>query len=434
MYSAFILDTNVLLHDPEALFKFKGHRLILPLVVLEELGMMKGSVDELGKNAREVIRLIGRLTGDLFQGVALDNGTTLSLHRTNRAKQPPHFPFPLDQNKHLILLAAYQLKEEGGQNVVLISKDLVMRLKAESIGISAENYDYMRNGYDSLYLGVQQQVLSKKSFDEFSIRGFTDLPELSFYPNEYCSLISSEDESVALGRFNHKSQRLEMIAPLPLNIWGIKPLNEEQKCAINLLLDDDIHLVTLIGFAGTGKTLLALTCGLRKVFDEGAYRKIVISRPVMPLGRDIGFLPGTKEEKIYHWMQPIYDNLEVICGQVEGGSSVHSVKQWVMESEKLEMEAVTFIRGRSFTSVYLIIDEAQNLTPHEMKTIISRAGKGTKVILTGDPTQIDHPYLDRDSNALTYIVGKFKHHSLYGHIFFQKSERSALASLTTQVL
>src|SRR4029078_507165 len=186
-------------------------------------------------------------------------------------------------------------------------------------------------------------------------------------------------------------------------------------CAIDALLRDDIKLVTLIGPAGTGKTLLALACGLRKVFDGGVYNRILVSRPIMPLGRDIGYLPGTKEEKLFSWMQPIYDNLEFLC---ESTSSEHNeTMRWVMESQKVEMEAVTYIRGRSLPKMYIIIDEAQNLTPHEVKTIISRAGQGTKVVLTGDCTQIDNPYLDKDQNALTYTVGRFAGHPIFGHMF-----------------
>ena len=228
--------------------------------------------------------------------------------------------------------------------------------------------------------------------------------------------------------------RIELLPPQQDDVWGIRPLNDEQRCAMDLLLNDEVKLITLIGQAGTGKTLLALTAGLRKVFDEGVYSRILVSRPIMPLGKDIGYLPGTKEEKIFHWMQPIYDNLEFICESISGVENTNETKQWIMESEKIEMEAVTFIRGRSLAHTYIIIDEAQNLTPHEVKTIISRAGKGTKVILTGDPSQIDNPYLDKDSNALTYVVGKFKSHPIYGQIFFDKTERSELAALAAAVL
>jgi PhoH-like ATPase len=230
------------------------------------------------------------------------------------------------------------------------------------------------------------------------------------------------------------TNKLKPLLKINRDIWGIQPLNIEQKCALDLLLRDDIKLVTLVGPAGTGKTLLALAAGLRKVFDEDVYKKILVSRPIIPLGKDIGYLPGTKEEKLYHWMQPIYDNLEFLCSSTTGPTNGKDAQQWIIESKKLEMEAVTYIRGRSLPRMYMIIDEAQNLTPHEVKTIISRAGKGTKVVLTGDPTQIDNPYLDKDSNALTYVVGRMRDYPTYGHIFLDRTERSELAAIAAEVL
>ena len=221
--------------------------------------------------------------------------------------------------------------------------------------------------------------------------------------------------------------------PLPKSVWGIQAKSPQQRCALDMLLDDSIRLVNLVGMAGTGKTLLALAAGLRKVFDEMVYNKVLVSRPIIPLGKDLGYLPGTKEEKLAHWMQPIYDNLEFLCNREENtqGQDIHS---WILNSKKIEMEAVTFIRGRSLPKIFFIVDEAQNLTPHEVKTIISRAGEGTKVVLTGDPTQIDHPYLDRDFNALTYTSEKFKNQRVFGHVKLAQTERSDLASLCAQLM
>jgi PhoH-like ATPase len=246
--------------------------------------------------------------------------------------------------------------------------------------------------------------------------------------------MTSPENSSAVCKYNEKAKRFEPLLPLNRNIWGIQPLNVEQRCAIDLLLRDDIQLVTLVGQAGTGKTLLALACGMRKIFDDAVYSRILISRPIVPLGKDIGYLPGTKEEKLYHWMQPIYDNLEFLCSTTNGESNGAATLEFIMESKKIEMEAVTYIRGRSLPKMYMIIDEAQNLTPHEVKTVISRAGKGTKVILTGDPTQIDNPYLDKDSNGLTYTVGKFKNQRIYGHMCLERTERSELASIAAELL
>lgn len=429
----FVLDTNVLLHDPDAIQKFGDNEVVMPLVVLEELDKLKKFTDELGKNARQIIRFIDSLEGDLFKGVTLENGAFFSIFTEKKEMQRGDFPFTLDSNRHRILFAAYLLSLAGKEVVILISKDFVLRVKAEAIGIEARDYAIVKDSFDQLYTGIKRVGVEKAKIDEFLVQGGLKLPGTQFFPNEYC-LLSSKERSTAIGKYNQYKDQIESLVGMNQDVWGIRPLNDEQQCALDLLMRDEVQLVSLIGQAGTGKTLLALTCGLRKVFDEGVYNRILISRPIMPLGKDIGYLPGTKEEKMYHWMRPIYDNLEFVCGSSAGGSNKKETRDWILESEKIEMEAVTFIRGRSLARTYIIIDEAQNLTPHEIKTIISRAGQGTKVILTGDPTQIDNPYLDKDSNALTYVVGKFKPHALYGHIFFERTERSKLAALAAEIL
>lgn len=429
----FVLDTNVLLHDPHALEKFESNEIVMPLVVLEELDKLKRFSDELGKNARHVIRFIDQLQGDVFKGVQLENKATFSIFVDDKNASKESFPLTLDNNKHRILFAAYRLKQMGREVVIMISKDFVLRIKAESIGIEAKDYELLKNSYDNLYKGFRKLDLPKRAIDTFLTKGTIDLPTEEMISNEYIRF-SCPENSTAFGRYNGKKKRIERVERLGTEIWGIKPLNDEQECAMDMLMDDNIKLITMLGQAGTGKTLMALTCGLRKVFDEGVYNRILISRPIMPLGKDIGYLPGTKEEKMLHWMQPIYDNLEYICETTSGSGNGSDTKQWIMESEKIEMEAVTFIRGRSLAHTFIIIDEAQNLTPHEVKTIVSRAGKGTKVILTGDPTQIDNPYLDKNSNALTYVVNKFKSEPIYGHVMFQKTERSELAAIAAKLL
>ncbi len=429
----FVLDTNVLLHDPDAIQKFEGSDIVMPLVVLEELDKMKRFSDELGKHARQVIRFIDELEGNIFKGVELENQTTFSIFTKEKRELKETFPLPLDRIKHRILFVAYQLQQMGREVVIMISKDFILRIKAESIGIEAQDYENLKESYDNLYKGFQKMEVPKQEIDTFMTKGFITVPTGEFHVNEYCRFDCPE-KSTAMGKYNSEKGRFELVKGASSEIWGVKPLNDEQECAMDMLMNDEIKLITMIGQAGTGKTLMALTCGLRKTFDEGVYNRILISRPIMPLGKDIGYLPGTKEEKMYHWMQPIYDNLEYICETTSGSGNGSDTKQWIMESEKIEMEAVTFIRGRSLANTYIIIDEAQNLTPHEVKTIVSRAGKGTKVILTGDPTQIDNPYLDKDSNALTYVVSKFKGQPIYGHIFFEKTERSKLAAIAARVL
>lgn len=432
----FVIDTNVLLHDPQAISKFKDNDVIIPLNVFEELDSMKRFSDELGKNARYILRFIdslkARKTGNLHTGVQIEDGIVVRVLVDTKAAERTSFPLPPERSSNKILLVAYKLKEQG-EHVVIVSKDFVVRVKAEAVGLEAEDYENLKFSYDNIYRGYRKIEVPKREIDLFLKDGFleADIPDL--FPNEYC-MLSSPEQSSAVCKYNSKTKRLEPLLKLSKDIWGIQPLNVEQKCALDLLLRDDINLVTMIGPAGTGKTLMALAAGLRKVFDEGVYNRILVSRPIIPLGKDIGYLPGTKDEKLFHWMQPIFDNLEFLCQSTSGEANGLETQKWVMESKKLEMEAVTYIRGRSLPKMYMIIDEAQNLTPHEVKTIISRAGKGTKVVLTGDATQIDNPYLDKDSNALTYTVGKFKQYPIYGHIFLDRTERSELAALAAEVL
>ncbi len=428
----FVLDTNVLLHDPQAITKFPRSQVVIPITVLEELDKMKRLPSDLGRNSRAVVRLLGTLRdlgeGDLHCGVLLENGATVRIQLDLQNGTISGLAPNINDNK--IIMTAYYLQKEGAK-IVFVSKDLNARIKAEAIGLEAQDYENLKFAYESIYKGIQRLEISKSEIDHFYKDGTLALPKHTFKPNEYCILTSPEHSS-AIGKFDHSKQIIEPLIKQQ-NLWGIKPRNVEQKCALDALLRDDIKLVSLMGPAGTGKTLLALAAGLRKVFDESVYSRILISRPIVPLGRDIGYLPGTKEEKLLTWMQPIYDNLEFLCESI-GGNVPNDTLRWVMESKKIEMEAVTYIRGRSLPKVFIIIDEAQNLTPHEVKTIISRAGEGSKVILAGDPTQIDNPYLDKDSNGLTFTVGKFSEQRLFAQIFLDKTERSELAALAAELM
>lgn len=432
----FVIDTNVLIHDPTAIQKFKDNDVVIPLAVLEELDSLKRYSDETGKNSREVIRYIDSLKtekiGDLHVGVVIPEGPKVRILLNVKPERVAGFPLPLDRNSNKFLLSAFLLKEQG-ESVVIVSKDFVTRVKAEAMDLESEDYENLKTSYEEIYKGLRKVEVQKKDIDLFYKDGTIPIAGEGFRPNEY-ALLASPENSSAVCKFSDKSKKLEPLLQISKDIWGIQPLNIEQRCAIDLLLRDDIQLVTLIGPAGTGKTLLALACGMRKVFDENVYSRILISRPIVPLGKDIGYLPGTKEEKLYHWMQPIYDNLEFLCSTTSGEGNGPATLEFIMESKKIEMEAVTYIRGRSLPKMYMIIDEAQNLTPHEVKTIVSRAGKGTKVILTGDATQIDNPYLDKDSNGLTYVVNRFKNHRIYGHMFLDRTERSELASIAADVL
>lgn len=431
----FVIDTNVLLHDPQAMMGFRDSEVVIPLPVLEELDSMKRLSDEIGNNARIALRKLDSLarefTGDLLHGVPLPNGALLRLLGETTHKTAT-FPLPLSRFGNQILQIAQQLMREE-KKIVLVSKDLVMRVKAEALGVPAQDYENLKFSYRHLYRGFRKVEVEKKQIDYFLRDGSLLLEGVDLHPNEFCQLVSAQGAS-AVTVCHPKTGKLVPIERVDRDIWGVEPLNAEQACALDLLLRDDVKLITLVGQAGTGKTLLALATGLRKVFDEGTYNRILISRPIIPLGKDIGYLPGTKEEKLYHWMQPIYDNLEFLCQASSGVGNGSETQKWIMESKKIEMEAVTYIRGRTLPKIFIIVDEAQNLTPHEVKTIISRAGNGTKVILTGDPTQIDNPYLDRDSNAMTYVIGKFAGQPMFGNIFLDRTERSELAALAAELL
>ncbi len=432
----FVIDTNVLLYDPFSIKQFQDNDVIIPLIVLEELDSLKKRSDELGKKARTVVKYIDSLKSkkeeNFLTGITIDEGPKIKLHLNTNFKNVKKFPLPLDRNSNKILHIASNLKLEGAK-VVFVSKDFITRVKAEAMGLESEDYENLKTSYKKVYKGIQTIETTKNEIDLFYKDGFITKDHISFLPNEYC-ILKSLERSSAVCKYNSSSKKLEPLIDYKRGIWGIYPLNVEQRCVMDLLLRDEIKLVTLVGPAGTGKTLLALACGMKKVFDDAKYSKILVSRPIIPLGKDIGFLPGTKDEKLFHWMQPIYDNLEVLLQRSNGEGNEKSAFDWIMESNKLEMEAVTYIRGITLPKIYMIIDEAQNLTPHEVKTIISRAGKNTKVILTGDPTQIDNPYLDQYSNGLTYTISKFQNQKLYGHISLDKTERSELAKIAAEIM
>lgn len=430
-----VLDTSVLFHDPEVFHRFKDVQLILPSVVLEELDKRKNQNDEIGKHARMAMRFIDAMSkqGRIRDGIELENGNQLRVLLDCDEKTMKNFPitYAPDRNRHRILSSAFCLKEAGAA-VILLSKDPVTKILAETIGIETQSYKSHREQYENIPKGVHVRESPKTQIDQFYLDGQLPLPEGDIYPNEYF-ILKGEGNSSAICRADLKKKALVPLSKNIHEIWGIKPRNVEQKCAMDLLLRDDIKLVTFVGQAGTGKTLLALAAGLRKVFDEDVYQRIIISRSIMPLGKDIGFLPGSKEEKLQSWLAPFFDNLEFICGNT-GSEAASETKKWILGSEKFQVEAITYMRGRSFTNTYVIIDEAQNLTAHELKTIISRVGENTKIIVLGDVSQIDNPYLDADSNGLIYLFSKMKKYDICGSILFEQTERSQLSALAATVL
>ena len=428
----FVLDTNVLLHQADSLFSFEEHDVVLPIQVIEELDRFKKEQAERGRNARRVARYLDDLRekGSLLEGVTTHKGGKVQV-LTNF---PPNLPASLSMNiadNQILAAAHYSQQRLKSHEVIFVSKDINARIKADSLGIKAEDYETNKINFDELYHGWTEVSVTEKNLDKFREKGALKIKG-EFIQNQF--VIMSSGKSTELGIYDANSEEVLELIFSDRSPWGIKPLNPQQSFAIECLLNEDIRLVSLVGKAGTGKTLLALAAGLQKTIDDLSYKRILVSRPIMPLGRDIGYLPGSKEEKLTHWMNPIFDNLNYIFDNfvTEGLPSDHL--DMLFENEKICLEALTYIRGRSIAHQWLVIDEAQNLTPHEIKTIISRAGEGAKVILTGDPYQIDNPYLDPSSNGLTYLVERFKGQDIFGSVVLTNSERSELASLAVELL
>ena len=426
----FVIDTNVLIHRPDAILSFKENEVVVPLWVLEELDRLKTYSDERGRNARHAIRFLDEASkkGDLSSGVKIENGTILRVVLTHREHATAEIL--LDRADNKIILTAYQLAREG-KKVFFVSKDINARVKATALGIRAVDYEKQKVNIDRLYSGLTEQDISAENFD--ALTGSGRLPWNDRQPPNHCYLFHdrSGDRSV-VARYDHRSQELHFVDYKMPSVAGIRPLNDEQRVAFELLLDNNVQLVTLVGKAGTGKTLLAIAAGLKLVLEDKAYSRVLVSRPVVPLGKDIGYLPGAKNEKLSHWMQPLFDNLDYILS-VYKRPNVKTADQ-LINSNAIELEAISYIRGRSLPGQFIVIDEAQNLSPHEIKTIVSRAGEGSKVVLTGDPYQIDSPYLDANSNGLSFLVETFKGQDIYGHVTLNHSERSRLAELAAELL
>ncbi len=441
MTKVFCLDTNVLLYDAESLFAFEDNTVVIPLVVLEELDRKKGHPGEVGQNARRVSRHLDNLRqqGRLSDGVCLRNGGIIKI--TRRLDMSDEMPEELIDNPiadNIILSDAYQLIQEHGDDVTLITKDINLRVKCDVLGIPCNDYLKHRvtTNKSLIYTGVRRATVGQDVVDKVYedrkmaiIDGHPDFEDL--HPNEFVVMKSAPNMSAAIGR--HRSGQITLIPEFG-PIWGVKSRNKEQRFAFDLLFDPDIKLVTLVGPAGTGKTLLALTAGVHHVLEKNCgFNQLVVSRPVQPLGNDIGFLPGSFEEKMHPWTKPILDNLGYLFNS-DNDRNGKSMISLYFEKGIFEVEAITYLRGRSIANAFIIIDEAQNLSVHELKTIITRAGENTKIVLTGDVEQIDNNYVDSISNGLTYAVEKFKDHDIAGHITLIKGQRSDLATLASKIL
>tara|TARA_R110000851_G_scaffold4633_11_gene18851 strand:- start:844 stop:2190 length:1347 start_codon:yes stop_codon:yes gene_type:complete len=430
-----ILDTNVYLTEANSLYSFGKGDIAVPTVVLDEIDRHKHRQDTAGVNARSMNRMLDALRskGSLFTGVPLGRGKG---HVFAAQYDPRYMPTGMDVNDsdNKIIAIAIRLKMEG-RDVAVISRDLNMRVKCDSFGL--ECHDYQPNqavkSVEKLFDGSDTVIVPDNIIEDFY--GGTDilLPDQKniLFPNQYLILKSEKDDKkTAICRFKDYQTPLKKVYAYK-DIWGLSAKNKEQKYAMDLLFDKDIQIVSLTGQAGTGKTLIAAACGLEQVLhdtkSQGGYDKLIITRPVQPMGRDIGFLPGTLEEKMMPWIAPLRDNLEYLFGD-------KTALDMQMEQGIIEIEAMTYIRGRSISNAFMIVDEAQNLTTHELKTIITRVGHGTKLVLTGDIQQIDNSYVDAVSNGLTHAVEKFKSHDIAGHISLKKGERSPLATLAADIL
>jgi PhoH-like ATPase len=467
----YVLDTNVLIHDPEALFKFEEHRVVIPITVVEELDGLKKDSREVGRNARQSLRLLDKLIeeGRVGSGIPVnDQGgivEILLLDRLVKLVLPEELEWTVADNR--ILGVAKQT--EG----ILVSKDTNIRIKASALGVPAQNYENDKVSYVDLYTGHQDAYISEDALNLLYSEGFLNRDQARLFecfPNEFITFHSiDEPKHSAIARWDKGHELFVLVSGSVLKPSGLMPKNTEQLLALDALMNPDIKLVTLVGVAGTGKTLCALAAALQ-CQDNGDYDKILVARPVVPMGNDIGYLPGSEQEKLAPWMAPIRDSISFLMGEsirrsrkevkkedkkvsksTKPGKIIKALeKEYYDKDEKdagklpgmdelqahglLELCTLTYMRGRSIPNQYIIVDEGQNCTPHEMKTILTRAGEGTKIVITGDPEQIDTPYLDASSNGLSYVVEKFRGEKIAAHVTLTKGERSELAEIAARVL
>lgn len=436
----YILDTNVLLHDPGALTSFAENNVLIPIEVIEEIDRFKREASELGQNARHVSRTLDSLRklGSLNEGVPLENGGRLRIIFHPFDERESDFPVP---NQHhvdsrIVSLALNVQSIEPEVPAILVTKDINLRIKSDALGLHAEDYETGRILLKDLYTGTFDKKVGSRQLDEFRKTGELALaPGERYFPNEFCTLAdeSSPKKKTCLARVDTSGKKLVAITEQREGVWGIKPRNREQHFAFDALLNDHIKLVTLMGKAGTGKTLMALAAGIQRTLIDREYRRMIVARPTVSMGRELGFLPGSLEEKLDPWMQPIHDALELL-GDLNMGHPEYRRSHDLLRSGNIVVEALSYIRGRSIPNQFMIIDEAQNLTPLEAKTIITRVGMGTKIVFTGDPYQIDNPYVDFSSNGFNYIISKFKEQPIAAHLELEKGERSELAELAANLL
>jgi PhoH-like ATPase len=436
MRKVYILDTNVLIHDPKAILNFEDNDVILPIYVIEEIDKLKKENGNRGASARISARFIDNLRqkGSLARGVEVGKGIFFRVETEGDATELPASLKRDIVDNRILAIALYIKKKEKNKKVILISKDINMRIKADAMEIDVEDYKSDKMDLDELYTGNMEVEVSSELIKQYEKSGRIKYDEImKEEPIVNCFVTMIYKEKRASGRYNIDTKRIERMAYSDVSVWGVRGRNEEQEFALDLLMDENIKVVTLVGKAGTGKTLLAVAAGLEQVVERSKYKKLFIARPIVAMGKDLGYLPGSEKEKLKPWMQPIFDNIDFLANAKEEKAG-EKVIMGLESMGLLKIEALTYIRGRSIPEGFMIIDEAQNLTPHEIKTIVTRAGENTKIVFTGDPYQIDNPYLDTGSNGLTYLAERFRDVKIAGHITLKKGERSELAELAATLL
>ena len=432
----YVLDTSVYLTDSNCINSFLNNDIVIPLKVLEEIDKHKKRQDSVGSQARSIIRKLDQLRdkGSLSKGVRIQKG--LGLARVS-SYNPLCLPDDLDledsDNQIIATALSEQDKSPKSRKVVVVSRDINMRVKCDSLGLLTEYYqaEQVVESSEGLYSGLTNLLVDEQDVDKFynGEEIWISKEDNKLFPNQFIMLISNSNEKkTALARFVNYSSPLKHINSSFKRVWNTSPRNKEQQFALELLMDPTIPVVSLVGKAGSGKTLLALASGLEQTFEQNIYKKIVVTKPVEPVGKDIGFLPGSMEEKMMPWLAPIQDNLQFLMGDDKATLELY------MEKGKIEVEAMTFIRGRSISNAFIVIDEVQNMTQHEIKTVLTRVGEGTKIVLTGDIEQIDNVYIDATNNGLSYVVERLKEEEITGHVSLLKGERSKVATIAATKL
>ena len=432
----YVLDTSVYLTNAECIYAFENNDIHVPLKVFEEIDKHKKRQDAVGFQARKIIRIWDELraSGSLAKGVRIRKGLGIVKSISAAGVTPEDLPPDLDIKipDHLIIATALKAQRENTRKVVLVSRDINMRVIADAVGLTSEDFqnNQIVTHSENIFEGYTTILVDDQLIDRFYEKQSVYLENKGLFPNQYVMMVSSSNEKkTALGRYVSEAMPLRQLLKSH-KIWGIKPRNKEQQFLMDALMDPAVQIVTVIGKAGSGKTICAIAAGLEQTIDETTqeYTRGIVSRPVQPLGKDIGFLPGSLEEKMTPWLMPIQDNLQFLMGNDKITLDIY------MQKGTIEIEALTYIRGRSISNAFIIIDEAQNLTAHELKTIITRVGEGTKIVLTGDVEQIDNVYIDATSNGLTHAVEKFKKFELASHVTLHRGERSKVATFAAENL